>query len=51
MTAATSRAMTLRLDDDLAECLTIVAWVENQPIAEVVRTAITDYLARKAASR
>jgi predicted transcriptional regulator len=43
----TTKAMTLRLDADLAEELKIVAEVDQQPIAEVVRMAVTNYISNR----
>lgn len=37
--------MTLRLDSELAERLGIVARVDNKPVADVIREAITRYVA------
>lgn len=47
-----TRAMTIRLDDGLAEDLATVAAVDGQPVVEVVRQAIADRVtARKADPR
>ena len=42
-----SKAMTLRLPGDLHERLTAVAEVEGEPIAEVVRRAVSDHVEQK----
>ena len=39
-----SKAMTLRLPDELAEQLALVAEIENRPISEVIRTAISEHI-------
>lgn len=44
-----TKAMTLRLDAELAEELEIVAEVEQQPMAAVVRTAVANYLRNRKA--
>jgi predicted transcriptional regulator len=47
-----ARAMTLRLDDGLAEDLATVAAVDGRPVSEVVRQAVADHVrARKADPR
>lgn len=45
------KAMTLRLPPDLASDLEIVADVERQSVAEVVRVAVTHYLAARRPER
>lgn len=40
-------AMTLRLPDDLAEELSIVAECDGEPVAEAVRAAITAWISRR----
>ena len=42
------KAMTLRLQDAEYERLRTLAYVENRPIAEVIREAIGEYVTRKA---
>lgn len=45
----TVRAMTIRLEDDLAEDLATVAAVDGKPVSDVVRQAVADHVkARKA---
>jgi len=39
-----AKAMTIRLSGELAEQLETVADVENQPIAEVIRAAISEHI-------
>lgn len=41
------RAMTLRFPQEQAEQLDLVAMVDEQPIVEVVRAAITAYVSRR----
>ena len=44
-----ARAMTLRLEEDLAGDLATVAAVDGQPLSDTIRQAITDHVkARKA---
>jgi predicted transcriptional regulator len=45
------KAMTLRLQDDLARELEAVARVENITISEAVRRAITEHVAAKRSNR
>jgi predicted transcriptional regulator len=40
----TPKAMTIRLSQEQAEELEIVASVENRPVAEVVRAAIAEHI-------
>lgn len=42
-----SRAMTIRLARDQAEELDLVAAVDNQPVAEVIRAAIAEHIANR----
>ena len=42
------KAMTLRLEDTEYERLRTLAYVENRPIADVIREAISEYVTRKA---
>ena len=46
-TSAESKAMTLRLPGDLHERLAALAEVEGEPIAEVVRRAVSDHVERR----
>jgi len=39
-----TKAMTVRLPADQAEALATVASVENRPVSEVIRTAITEHV-------
>ena len=39
--------MTIRLDSTLAESLETVANVDEQPVSEVIRAAITEHIARR----
>ena len=39
--------MTIRLASDLAEELDLVAAVDNQPVAEVIRAAIAEHIAQR----
>lgn len=39
-----SKAMTIRLSADQAELLETVALVDNQPISEVIRAAISEHI-------
>jgi predicted transcriptional regulator len=39
-----AKAMTIRLSADQAEQLETVATVDNQPVSEVVRAAITEHI-------
>ena len=41
------KAMTLRLDDDLAAELEAIARIENVPIAEEVRLALASHVAAR----
>jgi predicted transcriptional regulator len=43
-----AKAMTIRLSDEQADALATVANVENQPVSEVIRAAITEHVARRA---
>jgi len=43
-----AKAMTIRLSDDQADALATVANVENQPVSEVIRAAISEHVARRA---
>ena len=45
------KAMTLRLDDDLAAELEAIARVENVPIAEEVRVALAEHIAKRRRDR
>jgi predicted transcriptional regulator len=45
------KAMTLRLQDDLARELEAVARVENITVSEAVRRAITEHVAAKRSDR
>jgi predicted transcriptional regulator len=42
-----ARAMTIRLARDQAEELDLVAAVDNQPVAEVIRAAIAEHIAHR----
>jgi predicted transcriptional regulator len=42
-----SKAMTLRLSLDQAEQLETVATVDNQPVSEVIRAAISEHIERR----
>lgn len=42
-----TKAMTIRLTTDQAEELETVASVENRPVSEVIRSAITEHVARR----
>ena len=42
-----AKAMTLRLDDDVAAELEAIARIENVPIAEEVRRALADHIAAR----
>lgn len=42
-----ARAMTIRLASEQAEELDLVAAVDNQPIAEVIRAAIAEHIANR----
>lgn len=42
-----ARAMTIRLARDQAEELDLVAAVDNQPVAEVIRAAIAEHIANR----
>jgi predicted transcriptional regulator len=42
-----SKAMTVRLSLDQAEQLETVATVDNQPISEVIRAAISEHIERR----
>lgn len=44
-----ARAMTLRLDDDIADDLATVAAVDGKPMADVVRQAVSEHLAARRA--
>ena len=44
---ADSKAMTLRLPSELHQRLAAVAEVEGEPIAEVVRRAVSDHVERR----
>ena len=46
-----AKAMTLRLQDDLARELEAVARVENITVSEAVRRAITEHVAAKRSDR
>lgn len=46
-TATDSKAMTLRLPGELHERLAAIAEVEGEPIAEVVRRAVSDHVERR----
>lgn len=39
-----TKAMTIRLSADLAELLETVALVDNQPVSEVIRAAISEHI-------
>jgi predicted transcriptional regulator len=39
--------MTIRLSADQAEALETVATVENRPVAEVIRAAISDHIEKR----
>lgn len=39
-----SKAMTIRLSADQAEALETVASVDNQPVSEVIRAAISEHI-------
>jgi len=45
--AGDQKAMTLRLPTDLHERLVTVAEVEGEPVAEVVRRAVTEHVERR----
>ena len=42
-----AKAMTIRLSADQAEALEIVASVEDRPISEVIRAAISEHVERR----
>jgi len=42
-----SKAMTIRLSLDQAEQLETVATVDNQPVSEVIRAAISEHIERR----
>lgn len=42
-----ARAMTIRLASEQAEELDLVAAVDNQPVAEVIRAAIAEHIANR----
>lgn len=39
-----ARAMTLRLDEPLADDLDMVAAVDGQPVSEIIRAAVADHV-------
>jgi predicted transcriptional regulator len=39
-----AKAMTIRLSAEQAEALETVATVDNRPVSEVIRTAITEHI-------
>jgi predicted transcriptional regulator len=39
-----SKAMTIRLSVDQAEALATVASIDNQPVSEVIRAAISEHI-------
>ncbi len=39
-----AKAMTIRLSADLAELLETVAFVDDQPVSEVIRVAISEHI-------
>ena len=43
----TQKAMTIRLDATLAESLETVASVDEQPVSEVIRAAISEHIAKR----
>lgn len=43
----THKAMTIRLDPTLAESLETVASVDEQPVSDVIRAAITEHIAKR----
>lgn len=42
-----AKAMTIRLSADLAELLETVALVDDQPVSEVIRAAITEHIEQR----
>lgn len=46
-----AKAMTIRLSPDQADALETVAAVDNQPIAEVIRAAISEHIERRRKDR
>ncbi len=42
-----TKAMTIRLSADQAEALETVASVENRPVSEVIRSAISEHVDRR----
>ena len=40
----TPKAMTIRLNEDQAEALETVATVENRPVSEIIRAAISEHI-------
>jgi len=42
-----AKAMTIRLSADQAELLETVATVDNQPVSEVIRAAITEHVKQR----
>jgi predicted transcriptional regulator len=46
-----AKAMTIRLSADQAEQLETVATVDDQPVSEVIRAAITEHIANRRKDR
>jgi len=46
-----SKAMTVRLSADQAEALATVAAVDNRPISEVIRVAISEHVEKRRRDR
>ena len=46
-TVSMTKAMTIRLDPELAESLETVASVDEQPVSEVIRAAISQHIANR----
>jgi predicted transcriptional regulator len=42
-----AKAMTIRLSSDQAEALETVATVEDRPVSDVIRAAITEHIAAR----
>lgn len=46
-----AKAMTIRLSREQAEQLETVATIDNQPVSEVIRAAITEHILRRTDDR
>ena len=46
-----AKAMTIRLSNEQAEQLETVATVDNQPVSEIIRAAITEHIERRTHDR